>query len=621
MYKDFVAVNWWIADCKSYKMKKTLFRMLYYLYCDQNSVPENELATLMNIKNSFLSEDLQIRDSNSTTFLEQDKSLFIENCADKVSNGQLSHENESLCTHIRQSKQTKKKVEEFPESIRYKIQYYDKLCSVNDAKVNINKKSTSISNLPDEQFRITCPPPVVVGMILKSNVDECQSAIKSQESVEKHNYTVTEINELTMNYENSCSFSKFNCSILSNKDKGNERFLINLFEPKLTKQYSRDKKLSNNSLISMTSKLFIKDFSMEYTGTSEDTVQNYTESADNTSLDIMKRIYKQRQTIRQAAKAVQTCKKSNYFYNSPQRAEAERILLTASLKRDHFLVQLQNSQHQELPKNTADLTISNIKFSLNVDEIDNKRQIWFLVTCATESTFHISSMLELPTKNSYLQLPEMYTFENVPPDFKIKLCVYELKIGESNHRKKLKLEKKLKRKFHSLTSNSSLDENVLSSFKVCSWVDLTLDNFKNNVLNLNKTETSLLSVVNFSGSAFSLVLNQKHSGFITVGFEVNDYIIWDQNWCTLLNSILYFWNHPSEECLNESKNFIDLRNCVIGCTKNMCVRRNTLVLESTKVISKRYYLSCDSVEDFDTWNNYIKSILDTFLHWKSLMYV
>ncbi|KAF5288155.1 hypothetical protein FQR65_LT12083 [Abscondita terminalis] len=624
-YKLTSVIKVWIADCKSKKMKKMLLRKLYYLYCDQNSIPENELV-LMNTKNSFLSDELQITRSDVSDYAENDKDVDANV---NKNNDQLSHANELRIERVCQviSKQTKRKsAHEFTDIVRNHIQYYEARSSNRNLNVNTDKtRSTKILNSPEVQCIITRPPPVVVGMILKAKVDD---ETESELTMPRERL---QIERSLVTHDNTCSISKFNSSTLSNKDKGNERFIINLFEPRTSKHnVVVDKKIPNKSLISMSSELLIKDLSMECN--SENTSQDYNKTSSNeptndsfsTSLEIMKKIYNQRQIIKQAVKAVRFCRKSNYFYNSIQRAEAERILLTASLKRDHLLVELQNAHKEEFNQCTADLIISNIKFPFNFDEITGTRRVWFLITCATESTFHISRMFELTSKNSCLKIPDMYTFENVPPNFVIKLCVYELTISEGHEKKKIQLSQKFKKKVLRNRSNSITDEKIAPSFRICGWVDLTLDNFKNNVINLNKNTTkSSFSEVHFSGSAFSLVLNKKWSSFVTVGFEINGYLVWDKYWCKLSNSVLYFWSNPSEENFNDSKTFIDLRNFVLGSTENMCVRSNTLVLESVidNLTTRRYYLSCDTLEDFNSCTCYIKSILDTFRHWKSLMYV
>ncbi|KAF5292441.1 hypothetical protein FQA39_LY13988 [Lamprigera yunnana] len=593
-YQLTSVIKLWIADCKSNKMKKTLLKMFYYLYYDQNSFFE------------FFENEIPLKSISLSHDSECDKETPIKN---NLNDSRINNRE-----HNKTAGQAKRKCTGFPYAVKNKIAYYEAK-STHAEKIN----PAPGSNLLEQQFvevnTNACPPPVVVDMILK---EQEASSSDARDATEATRVFLENERSFLANDERTNS----NVSILSNKDRGNERFLINAMETKLlTNSGEGDKKISNSTLVPMTSTLYITDFSTE-SGNST-LIGSTPQSCIRSSLDaayseMKQKIYKQCQIIKQATKAVRTCKNSKTFLNSIQRAEAERILLTASLQCDHLLGQLQGCEYEELA-NTADLTISNIKFVFNVEQIGCSSRTWFLVTCATESIFHVSSMFEVTYKDSCTQIPDMFTFKNVPPDFAVRLCVYELNIAESNRVKTKRTSQRFKGKVTKQRNNRFLEE-IKSSFRVCGWVDLTMDTVNRNELNLNGDVLPFTSV-HFSASTFSSALNQEYSGFLTMGFQISDRLVWDRNWCKLLNSVLYFWSNPSEESLNTAKMFIDLRNCVTVNVDTFSMRSNTIILETTGVTVERYYLSCDNADEFKNWKKYVNDILGTFCNWKSLMYV
>ncbi|XP_031349374.1 anillin-like isoform X2 [Photinus pyralis] len=570
-----------------------LLRMLYYLYYEKNQVLDE--VSKFNFTNSIILEEKEIIQSDPHISLESSK--ITEDPIDtKVHN---THESSFKVRQLR-----RKDIRDYPESIRYKIQFFE---SMSSKQMSTDKSwSTNVGKLRTNTSVevVARPPPVVVGMVLKQNsceIDNCD----------------------TYSFDKRKSFQQ--SSVMSSKSKGNERFLVNILEPRTTKNPKKSTDI-NRSIITMDSQLYIKPHEDNATDEERDSVSESVRNLNEAIRELVHKAYDQSQILKQAAKAVDVCRRSKVFYNSIQRAEAERILLTASLKRAHYLhrIEKEELQYPSDSKNTADLTISNIKFPFNVEEIDSKRRYWYLVTCVTDRRFHVSSMLELNLKRSYLQLPEMYSFQGVSPDFKIKLHVYELNSDNADRRKPRRLHQKLKQKIlHGAHFEATLEGKIRPAFKKCGWLELTINNLSQNVLTLNKKgDGTPLSVVHLSASAFSQALNLKHSGFLTIGAESNGHLVWDKNWCRLLNSVLHFWSNPSEESLNGYKLFIDLRHCVIIDIHNVCLRPNTLALEHTSLEqASRYYLSCDTLEEIDEWKRCITSILDTFKGWKALMYV
>lgn len=169
---------------------------------------------------------------------------------------------------------------------------------------------------------------------------------------------------------------------------------------------------------------------------------------------------------------------------------------------------------------------------------------------------------------------------------------------------------------------------INTSFKLYGERNLTIDNLPNAKMSKQifefATATNLKNHVELNVN-YAVKLNEKYSGFLTIGTESNGAILWTRRWCVLLQGRLNYWNYPNEEYEMVPIDCFDLKNSlsakIDSAERKLCPRPKTLLLElcqnNTDQIA-RFFLSVDTLNEMQTWKNKINAVLFCLKSWKRM---
>lgn len=111
--------------------------------------------------------------------------------------------------------------------------------------------------------------------------------------------------------------------------------------------------------------------------------------------------------------------------------------------------------------------------------------------------------------------------------------------------------------------------------------------------------------------------NLRRSGFITLGVERKEHIMWNRKWCVLDRHQLRFWNYPNDEVYKTPLNIINLKNAyhVSLVEREICTKRKTLVMKtfSPKIT---YYLHVDTWTELNEWCEDLNNLIENLRGWK-----
>lgn len=115
--------------------------------------------------------------------------------------------------------------------------------------------------------------------------------------------------------------------------------------------------------------------------------------------------------------------------------------------------------------------------------------------------------------------------------------------------------------------------------------------------------------------------NLRRSGFITLGVERRENIMWNRKWCVLDRHQLQFWNYPNDEVYKMPLNVINLKNahCVSLASREICTKRRTLVMKTFHP-KMTYYFHVDSRSELREWHDDLNNLIDNLRGWKMYMF-
>lgn len=264
--------------------------------------------------------------------------------------------------------------------------------------------------------------------------------------------------------------------------------------------------------------------------------------------------------------------------------------------------------------------MSNVKFFAN-----NRSNDWYFVTFTCGTVVMATRLTKINDFNQ-LQFDDAIVFDRLRSDFNVRIELYSTSDGTvSKRRSKI---------FSSARRLPKTNEKTIavSSFKLRAELttnvnDLSRDDVRTVTLRL----TTFPSEMTLSGDVQidvdrDVILNESHSGFLTIAHVTDGQLSWLRRWCRLQDGRLKYWNDPNEEekC-RKCSGIIDLRSCtkrkVAQCKRELCPRPRTLLVEigdhrvrSDDVV--RYFLSADNYDDMNAWMTKINSMLDYLTAWK-----
>ncbi|KAM4722984.1 uncharacterized protein WCC33_009181 [Rhinophrynus dorsalis] len=353
-----------------------------------------------------------------------------------------------------------------------------------------------------------------------------------------------------------------------------------------------------------------------------------------TILLLSKEVSTLQRIIEQACRALSYCVDAEHGKGTRQEAEAERLLLVSTEKRQALLKELDRLR-SEASKNPepcpsfetlkpchGSVTISDIRLPLKVDYVCSPIREsgfpshYFLILIRFGSydvvATPLASAADAQTGDTIL-FPTKVTLNDVASDFKIEIEVYSMAPGSSvpvmEKRKTLKPKITPKKLLGSRKSSlnspaySPVVGNILrpSSFLLVGSLTISLESLGKMKFSLEKMklEGKLGRILGnhfqnkvpflspLEGSLYLKMHCQSHSsvqrsGFLTMFEDVSGLGAWHRRWCVLSANNLSFWTYPDQETLKEPLGQINLVNCTSAqiepAKRETCARPNTLEL-------------------------------------------
>ncbi|XP_001601636.1 uncharacterized protein LOC100117378 [Nasonia vitripennis] len=379
----------------------------------------------------------------------------------------------------------------------------------------------------------------------------------------------------------------------------------------------------------------------------------------------------QQTVIYQASKALELCNSMRAFIASPERVESERLLMLAKLRKKAAQDEISRLTSQSVDNGLycerGEITIKELSLQLREEVLRRERQggdviEWLVCVVSEGATVWATQAVECPTTSPRLYFPGELSLPGLPPDFRLTVTVYSLKMPKQlmfNHEDKYRIQKSSEarrsltcpspqtllmrsEKRRTLTSPkqheirfSGIQE---TSFVVSGSVDLMLHD-----LNLKSPwplsgilpNSVLHGTIDLSLSC-RLELSVFHTGFLTHGDEAGGLTAWNRRWCVLKGHNLLFWNYPREQECKPPLYSIDLVKCVsrrIGLIdRSLCAKPRTLLIETSRsrnAIDRdsifvecrstctvvRHLLSCDTYQDLMEWQSKLNHVASALREW------
>uniref|UniRef100_A0A087XQ88 Anillin n=1 Tax=Poecilia formosa TaxID=48698 RepID=A0A087XQ88_POEFO len=384
----------------------------------------------------------------------------------------------------------------------------------------------------------------------------------------------------------------------------------------------------------------------------------------------------QQTVIHQASQALNCCTDEEHGKGSQVEAEAERLLLLATEKREALKAELDclkgEPAGQKKTCHPEPAAISASKGSIILQELRLPLKADFVCSTAnkpdsTKHSFFImiragaENMVATPLASTHrglsgdtLTFPTKFTLSDVSSDFKIDLEVYCLV-----QKRELCSEKKKKpnkSKIFRMSSIPSVKCSSLFIFYVCGpgwperlWITSSFCvRFSkiSLIVSINKCYI-YVSVVPFLCPLEGHIHLQlqcevgcstvEERGFLTMFEDVSGFGAWHRRWCVLSGYCISYWTYPDDEKRKNPIGRINLANCtsekVEPANREFCARPNTFELITVRpqreddketLVSQcmdtmcvtKNWLSADTKDERNLWMKKLNQILVDLRMWQ-----
>ncbi|CAI5689757.1 unnamed protein product [Oreochromis niloticus] len=381
----------------------------------------------------------------------------------------------------------------------------------------------------------------------------------------------------------------------------------------------------------------------------------------------------QQTVIYQASQALNCCTDEEHGKGSQVEAEAERLLLVASEKRETLKVELDRLKgnpggRKEGPAAPQPSTMAS-KGCITLQELRLPLKADFVCSTANkpESTKHsffimiragAENIVATPLATTHrglsgdtLTFPTKFTISDVDSDFDISLEVYCLvqkrEICSDKKKKTNKSKAITPKKFLTITKTAQTPvvaspggPNAVrtSNFALIGAYKLTLSS-------IGKTQFPLEKVPFLCPLEGHIYLKMhcevgskvEERGFLTMFEDVSGFGAWHRRWCVLSGYCISYWTYPDDEKRKNPIGRINLSNCtskaVEPASREFCARPNTFELITVRprrdddretLVSQcqntmcvtRNWLSADTKEERNLWMKKLNQILVDLRMWQ-----
>uniref|UniRef100_A0A3P9PCK0 Anillin n=1 Tax=Poecilia reticulata TaxID=8081 RepID=A0A3P9PCK0_POERE len=382
----------------------------------------------------------------------------------------------------------------------------------------------------------------------------------------------------------------------------------------------------------------------------------------------------QQTVIHQASQALNCCTDEEHGKGSQVEAEAERLLLLATEKREALKAELdclkgepagqKKTCHPEPPAVSASkgsITLQELRLPLKADFVcstankpdSTKHSFFIMIRAGAEN------MVATPLASTHrglsgdtLTFPTKFTLSDVSSDFKIDLEVYCLvqkrELSSEKKKKPNKSKAITPKRFLAITKSAQTPvvaspggPNAVrtSSFVLVGSHTLTLSSIGKNKFPLEKVPflCPLEGHIHLQLQCEVGCSKVEERGFLTMFEDVSGFGAWHRRWCVLSGYCISYWTYPDDEKRKNPIGRINLANCtskkVEPANREFCARPNTFELITVRpqreddketLVSQcmdtmcvtKNWLSADTKDERNLWMKKLNQILVDLRMWQ-----
>ncbi|XP_077362971.1 anillin isoform X2 [Festucalex cinctus] len=383
----------------------------------------------------------------------------------------------------------------------------------------------------------------------------------------------------------------------------------------------------------------------------------------------------QQTIIHQASQALNCCTDEEHGKGSQVEAEAERLLVVATEKREAIKAELQRLKgegpagQKKYPSVSVPTSISASKGSICLQDLRLPLKADFVCSTANrpESMKHsffimiragAENTVATPLASTHcglsgdtLTFPTKFTLSDVSSEFAIDIevyCLIQKHIFSSDKKKKPSKSKAITpKRFLAITKSGQTPVLAspggpsavrTSNFVLVGYHKLTLSSIGQNKFPLEK----IPFMCPLEGHIYLRMLCEvcskvEQKGFLTMFEDVSGFGAWHRRWCVLSGYCISYWTYPDDEKRKNPIGFIKLTNCISKrvepAKREFCARPNTFELitvrpqredekgtlvsqcENSMCVTKNW-LSADTKDERNLWLQKLNQILMDLRMWQ-----
>ncbi|XP_066147406.1 anillin-like isoform X2 [Euwallacea fornicatus] len=365
--------------------------------------------------------------------------------------------------------------------------------------------------------------------------------------------------------------------------------------------------------------------------------QSYSPDYSTSDENLMQELYVQNGIIFQVSKALVYCRNTKDLA-SPEYIEAEKILLVASCQKELIQTALNAPEYTDLFQTySAVMEISNLVFYIKSDNYSDEREPndfdeHFVIVVSSGRTVLASKVLQANI-NGEVKPDKPFKLTGLRNDSAVRVAVYSIRVKQGHEG--VKTNKAcpspkglfhLNRHHYKSQRKNLLVDNIstikASSFNLCGSCTIDCGELQKGHFRMRNVPLSSSLEGFFTCSLKgNVILTNRTSDFLTIGFEDKGHLLWNRRWCVLDGAELKYWNYPSEEFCCSPIGNVSLKLALEPCRpadRSICPRSKSLSLlikgkEEEEVVN--YFLAFDSSEEKKRWLGDINFVIGTLSAW------
>lgn len=382
----------------------------------------------------------------------------------------------------------------------------------------------------------------------------------------------------------------------------------------------------------------------------------------------------QQTVIHQASQALNCCTDEEHGKGSQVEAEAQRLLLVATERREALKAELDRLKGDPTGKKTSSaapepnamsaskgsITLQELRLPLKADFVCStankpdatKHSFFIMIRAGAENT--VATPLagtHRGLSGDTLAFPTKFTITDVSSHFEIDIEVYGLvqkrEVCSDKKKKPSKSKAITPKRFLAITKSvqtpvvaSPGGPNAVrtSNFMLVGSHKLTLSSIGKNKFPLEKVPfLSPLEGHIYLKMQCEVGSKVEERGFLTMFEDVSGFGAWHRRWCVLSGYCISYWTYPDDEKRKNPIGRINLANCtsnkVEPANREFCARPNTFELitvrpqreddketlvsqcQNTMCVTKNW-LSADTKDERNLWMRKLNQILMDLRMWQ-----